>query len=86
MDIGDRGAIAGSSESVSEESMLAYVYQNPVINDNCRIRIENAKSDINIRYIILLAIWYDKLKQIHNIYQDYQFENSRLTLEFIMLL
>ncbi|MCB5250683.1 MAG: T9SS type A sorting domain-containing protein, partial [Candidatus Cloacimonetes bacterium] len=79
---GDRGAIAGSIvESVSEESMLAYVYPNPVINDNCRIRIENAKSDINIKiYNIAGDLVLDKLlNKSHNIYQDYQFENSRLT-------
>ncbi|MDD2651124.1 MAG: T9SS type A sorting domain-containing protein, partial [Candidatus Cloacimonetes bacterium] len=79
---GDKGMLTGTTvERVSDQSLSAYVYPNPVINDNCRIRIENAKSDIKIKiYNIAGDLVSDKiLSKSQNIYQDYQFDNSRLT-------
>jgi len=56
----------------------AYVYPNPVMKSNARIRIENAKADIKIKiYNINGDIVYENLlEKTSNIFQDCQINVS----------
>jgi len=77
---GDNGYITGSTAIISTTNQLnAFIYPNPVMNANCRLRIENAKANIQIKIYNINGnlIYQNNIEKGNNTYQDYQLDTSK---------
>jgi len=78
---GENGYITGNTAIISTTSPLnAFIYPNPVMNANCRLRIENAKANIQIKIYNISGnlVQQSIIEKGNNTYQDYHLDTSKL--------